>query len=183
MGFRFRRSVRLVPGVRLNFSKSGISTSLGGRGATLNIGRRGTRATIGIPGTGLSYTTTLSGPSRQPSPGTSAGPASTGQGSPWLGLAVLGGLVLALGMCVSGRSTTPAAPAAAAAPAVAGPTPEVRTIAGDGVNCRASPRTGAVIARLGKGETATVVDQAPDWTKLVHPGGDCWVANALLTEA
>lgn len=38
MGLRFRRSVKILPGVRLNFSKSGVSTSIGGKGATLNFG-------------------------------------------------------------------------------------------------------------------------------------------------
>jgi hypothetical protein len=56
MGFRFRRSFRLMPGVRLNLSKSGVSASLGRRGAWLTVGSKGTRATVGIPGTGLSYT-------------------------------------------------------------------------------------------------------------------------------
>ena len=60
MGFRFRRSVRLFPGVRVNFSGRGASVSVGRKGATLNIGRRGTRATVGLPGTGLSYSTSLS---------------------------------------------------------------------------------------------------------------------------
>jgi hypothetical protein len=56
MGFRFYRRIRLLPGVRLNVSKSGVSTSIGGRGAWLTFGKRGTRATVGLPGTGLSYT-------------------------------------------------------------------------------------------------------------------------------
>src|SRR5688500_8920555 len=60
MGFRFRRSVRVFPGVRLNVSKSGISTSIGVRGASVTIGPRGSRVNVGIPGTGLSYTQTLS---------------------------------------------------------------------------------------------------------------------------
>jgi hypothetical protein len=55
MGFRFRKSVRLMPGVRINISKSGTSLSLGGRGLTHNISRRGNRTTVGIPRTGLSY--------------------------------------------------------------------------------------------------------------------------------
>ena len=33
MGFRFRRSVRLFPGVRLNIGKRGVSASVGIRGA------------------------------------------------------------------------------------------------------------------------------------------------------
>ena len=60
MGFRFRRTVRLLPGLRLNVSKSGVSASVGTRGAWLTFGRNGTRATVGLPGTGISYTTTSS---------------------------------------------------------------------------------------------------------------------------
>jgi hypothetical protein len=59
MDFRFHRSIRLLPGVRLNLSKSGVSTSIGTRGAWLTFGKRGTRATVGIPGTGISYTQTV----------------------------------------------------------------------------------------------------------------------------
>ncbi|HLO99904.1 MAG TPA: DUF4236 domain-containing protein [Fimbriimonas sp.] len=59
MGLRFRRSFKLFPGVRLNISKSGLSTSFGIRGASVNIGSRGVRGTVGIPGTGLSYSTNL----------------------------------------------------------------------------------------------------------------------------
>jgi hypothetical protein len=55
MGFRFRRSFKIMPGVRLNVSKSGVSTSIGTRGATVNFSERGTKTTVGIPGTGLSY--------------------------------------------------------------------------------------------------------------------------------
>ena len=53
---RFRKSIKLFSGVRFNFSKSGISTSLGVKGATINVKPgRATRATVGIPGTGLSH--------------------------------------------------------------------------------------------------------------------------------
>ena len=61
MGLRFRRSVKLMPGVRMNLSGSGASFSFGGRGARINVSSRGTRATVALPGTGLSYTTTASG--------------------------------------------------------------------------------------------------------------------------
>ena len=56
MGFRFRRSIRILPGVTLNVGKKSGSISLGGRGARITIGPKGTRKTVGIPGTGLSYT-------------------------------------------------------------------------------------------------------------------------------
>ena len=54
--FRFRRSVKIAPGVRLNFSKSGVSTSIGTRGAHVTLGHGKVRKTVGIPGTGVSYT-------------------------------------------------------------------------------------------------------------------------------
>jgi hypothetical protein len=65
MGFRFRRTVRLLPGLRLNLSKSGVSASVGTRGAWFTFGRNGTRATVGLPGTGISYSTTNSTKERQ----------------------------------------------------------------------------------------------------------------------
>ncbi len=57
MGFRFRKSVKIMSGVRLNLSKSGVSTSIGAKGATVNVSKRGAKATVGLPGTGLSYQT------------------------------------------------------------------------------------------------------------------------------
>ena len=60
-GLRFRKSWSILPGVKLNLSKTGVSTSLGGRGATVNVGTRSRSATIGIPGTGLSYRKPLGG--------------------------------------------------------------------------------------------------------------------------
>lgn len=58
MGFRFRRRVRLLPGVHLNVTGRGVrSVSVGRRGATVNLSGRGARLTLGLPGTGLSYTT------------------------------------------------------------------------------------------------------------------------------
>jgi hypothetical protein len=56
MGFRFQRRVTLIPGLRVNFSKTGASFSIGHRGFWYAVGPRGRRATIGIPGTGLYWT-------------------------------------------------------------------------------------------------------------------------------
>ncbi|MBJ7609017.1 MAG: DUF4236 domain-containing protein [Candidatus Dormibacteraeota bacterium] len=54
---RFRRTLRIAPGVRLNLSKSGVSTSFGPRGFHYTVGHGRRRTTVGLPGTGLSYTT------------------------------------------------------------------------------------------------------------------------------
>jgi len=54
MTLRFYRRLTLIPGIiRLNFSRSGVSVSLGGRGAHYTIGPRGQRTSVGIPGSGL----------------------------------------------------------------------------------------------------------------------------------
>ncbi|NYT38189.1 DUF4236 domain-containing protein [Allopusillimonas soli] len=43
MALRFRRSIKLAPGIRMNLSKSGMSWTLGPRGASVGIGKRGAR--------------------------------------------------------------------------------------------------------------------------------------------
>ena len=64
MGMRFRKSIKICKGVKVNFSKSGASLSLGGRGHGVTFGGSGTRAHVGIPGTGLSYNTRIGGHTR-----------------------------------------------------------------------------------------------------------------------
>jgi len=53
MGWRYRKRVRVLPGLYLNFSKSGMSTTIGMKGFSVNIGQNGTYLNTGIPGTGL----------------------------------------------------------------------------------------------------------------------------------
>jgi hypothetical protein len=57
MALRFRKSMKIMPGVRLSLSKGGVSTSLGTTGARMTLGSDGkVRGTVGIPGSGLSNT-------------------------------------------------------------------------------------------------------------------------------
>ena len=51
MGFRFQRWFPIIPGLRVNFSESGV----GGRGAWSTTGPRGIGTTPGLPGTELCY--------------------------------------------------------------------------------------------------------------------------------
>ncbi|PSR54200.1 hypothetical protein AHMF7605_12035 [Adhaeribacter arboris] len=53
MAWRFRKSIKIIPGVKLNFSKSGISTSIGLRGANFTFSKSGTYLNTSIPGLGL----------------------------------------------------------------------------------------------------------------------------------
>ena len=92
MGFRFRRSIRLLPGVRVNLSKSGSSLSVGRRGATVNFSKRGTRATVGIPGTGISWSETA-----KPSPAA----VDDYQGSPVRGAIIIVAILVAIGALIA----------------------------------------------------------------------------------
>jgi hypothetical protein len=60
MGLRFRRSIGLAPGTRLNLGLRSLSLSFGIRGAKYTTGTRGQQITAGLPGTGLSYTKVIS---------------------------------------------------------------------------------------------------------------------------
>jgi hypothetical protein len=55
MGLRFRKSFAILPGIRLNLSKSGLSTTLGRPGASVNLRGDKLTTTVGAPGTGISY--------------------------------------------------------------------------------------------------------------------------------
>jgi hypothetical protein len=56
MGMRFKKSINLGGGTRINISKSGIGGSVGTKGFRYTQkANGGTRTTASIPGTGLSY--------------------------------------------------------------------------------------------------------------------------------
>jgi len=59
MAFRFRNTIRIAPGIRLNLGKKGVSLSAGVRGASITAGKNGVYGNVGLPGTGLSYRTRL----------------------------------------------------------------------------------------------------------------------------
>lgn len=57
MGFRYRKSINLGGGFRINISKSGIGYSWGTKGYRVTKTAKGTvRRTVSIPGTGISFT-------------------------------------------------------------------------------------------------------------------------------
>ncbi|MCL2074406.1 MAG: DUF4236 domain-containing protein [Marinilabiliaceae bacterium] len=53
MVWNYRKRITIAPGVRLNVSKKGVSSTFGMRGASINVGRNGTYLNTGIPGTGI----------------------------------------------------------------------------------------------------------------------------------
>ncbi len=62
MGFRFRKSIKIAPGIKLNFNKKSTGITIGGKGAHYTVNSKGKRtASVGIPGTGLSYSESFGG--------------------------------------------------------------------------------------------------------------------------
>jgi Protein of unknown function (DUF4236) len=57
MRLRFRKRIKIAPGIHINLSKSGISTSVGVKGASVTYGQGKKRTNLGIPGSGLSINT------------------------------------------------------------------------------------------------------------------------------
>lgn len=68
MGFRFRKSKKILPGVTLNLNKKSASISIGPKGFRQTFSTTGKKTTtVGVPGTGLSYSQS-SGTSSAPAP-------------------------------------------------------------------------------------------------------------------
>jgi SH3-like domain-containing protein len=175
VALRFRKSLRIAPGVRLNFTQRGISTTVGPRGASVNMGSRGTRANVGLPGTGLSY-------SQQLSSGDSGGapPNSTqaaGNGCALLG--VIGFVVLLVGMCSSPKTNTPTSAGVSEAPLS-----ETAYVSAKSANCRSAPsKDSSVVAGWQQGDATTVVERSDAWAKVQSGTKSCWISSALLSSS
>lgn len=180
MSWRFRRSVKLFPGVRFNISKTGISTTLGPPGASVNLGKRGSRATVGLPGTGISYSTLLSsGRQGQHVAGQPTTPNSGKiSGAGWLVAMLLA--LLAIGRCAS--STTDSGPNAAVSTAAA-VSASSRYVTARSLNCRAGPAAGTRVLRaLARGEMVDVAEESEGWSKIAGPAA-CWASTSHLSSA
>lgn len=64
---KFRKRVKVFPGFHLNFSNSGISSTIGGKGASINFSKKGAYLNTSIPGLGISSRQKINNENRQPS--------------------------------------------------------------------------------------------------------------------
>ncbi len=198
-GLRFQKRLRVLPGVRINLSKSGASASIGPRGADLNIGPHGASANAGIPGSGLSYRAKVTKPH-----------------SMVIGIAVLAiGLGFAayknmdrIGAWLAPASVSQTAgeprPAAAAASTDAAPAVKARAAARKPTSIRAQAmkllvRGGTIYVRRGgsvlrddaktsatalkkldKGAAVTVLALDDEWTQVKSGGVTGWMRTSVL---
>lgn len=56
MAIRFRRTVRIAPGLKLNIGKKSASVRIGGKNVGYTVGTKGRTTSASIPGTGLGIT-------------------------------------------------------------------------------------------------------------------------------
>ena len=85
MAFRFRKSVKIAPGVRLNVGKKSASVTVGGRRARVTSGTAGTTVSASVPGTGMGVSSKLSSGSKRASSRSSANTADDTNGGDLLG--------------------------------------------------------------------------------------------------
>lgn len=204
MGFRFRRSFKIAPGVRLNLNSKSTSVRIGPKGLGYTINSNGKRrVTASIPGTGISYSEVSSA---KPNPNPTG--AEKKKGSVWPVILVVIAILTAIGLFNSGSSTsrntnasanqpsTPApivgapvqAPATVARPAVtaapkAQPLPsepsEVRFVTASSLNIRSAPNTaGDVIGKLQNGHQVSVLERSNGWLLIeTRPGVNGWISE------
>lgn len=108
MSFRFRKTVRIAPGIRLNLSSRGLSTTLGPRGLSVNVGKRGTFLNAGVSGLGISSRTRLGDGGGSGDGGLGAGSGGgTATGCGCLGAFLM---MVFVGMCVDALTPPDRAP-------------------------------------------------------------------------
>lgn len=74
MGLRFRKSIKIAPGLKVNLNKNSISATVGTKGAHYTVNSNGKRtASVGIPGTGIYYTKSSSDQKSQTATNNDAG--------------------------------------------------------------------------------------------------------------
>lgn len=101
MGWRYRKSKKILPGVRLNINKNSTSVTFGPKGLHYTVSSTGRKtASVGIPGSGLSYSKTLSSGDKN---GRSAGGFSVWKFLKWVLI-----VNIALGIFISGMRTAQA---------------------------------------------------------------------------
>ncbi|QDF67101.1 DUF4236 domain-containing protein [Shewanella sp. SNU WT4] len=163
MGFKFRKRIKIAPGLHVNISQSGISTSIGKPGATLNIGKNGVKATVGIPGSGLSYSQNITDSGRL-----NEVTSNTDKGSFLLGKTLL---AIVFFLLVANFWGSPSDSINSFS------TVEIKSL-----RVRAEPTTNSmVISQLAAGDKVEVIQTNGRWVFIEGNGVKGWVAAEYLS--
>lgn len=80
MSWRFRKSFKVIPGVKLNLTARGLSATFGAAPFSINVGPKGVYRNVSIPGIGIWDRQRIGGPSSPPS--SNQLPSADGPGVP-----------------------------------------------------------------------------------------------------
>jgi hypothetical protein len=164
MPWRFQKRISILPSVRINLGKRGVSTSVGPKGADINIGRHGVTTNAGLPGTGLSHRQTLG------HPGT------------WLGVGLFV-VALAFAAFRAGyfEKFAPASPHTTAAETASG---TIRYVHRANSVLRGTPSASApALAHEAKGAKVTVLSIDGPWSKVNDGEHEGWMRSSVLGDA
>lgn len=189
MGFRFRRTLKILPGLRLNLSRSGVSATAGVRGASVTLGKKGAYANVGLPGSGLSYRSKIGsgiegGSEAQPGDESRA-PAKKSSRVPVLVMAALliGGGTVAFNALQ--KHSVPVAAAPVTTTSTPEPTPQRESvrITKHSATIRSEPSRKA--DRLGvahQGDAFTVFARKGVWLQIGHTAPEGWIAASATAQ-
>ncbi|HXS07924.1 MAG TPA: DUF4236 domain-containing protein [Rhizomicrobium sp.] len=175
MGFRFQKRLSILPGVRINLSKGGVSTSVGPRGADVNIGRNGVTTNAGIPGTGLSYRSKLGGH------GGKIGVLTLVVGLGVWAFQHFGKIEKTVAPVTSHITQIPATQTGQVAPA---PSSDIRYVHREGSVLRETESTsGKSLKKEPKGAQVTLLQSDGDWAKVQDGALTGWMRMSVLGSA
>lgn len=147
MAFRFRRSFKIAPGIRLNLNSKSTSVRLGPKGFGYTISSNGkSRVSAGIPGTGISYSQAVSPPRPRSSPTHNQATTHAPRRRGVLGYFVAAiGIILGITIFNNAATTTPRSSTAAH---VSQPeTPDANSLVGDPLTIQPQPPATALVPR------------------------------------
>lgn len=164
MGFKFRKRIKIAPGININLSKSGISTSIGKPGATINIGKKGVKATVGVPGSGFSYSQNLSKSSSQ---GQVSSPKNPG--SLFTKILVGLGIIFMLSVLLNGNDSDVEL--------------VYKTVTAKSLRVRSEPSAEAnIVNQVIRGDRVIVESNQNGWSLVSDGKIKGWVASKYLTD-
>lgn len=210
MGFRFRKSFKIAPGVRVNLNAKSTSVRIGPKGLGYTISSTGQkRVTASIPGTGLSYSEVIS-PKKEPSDHRihALMPATTHKKRNfWPVVLMISAIIIGASILNNAGSSTnpssvatiqpvPATPTVtkhpvplpvqapvAQPPAIAAPL-EIRFVTASSLNMRANPGTNAeIVGKISNGQQISVIEKGDGWLLVQTAAGSRgWVSEQYTSK-
>ena len=190
MGWRFRKSFKVLPGVKINFNKNSTGITFGTKGAHYTINSKGKHtASIGIPGSGLYYTETVNTNKRQnqtPNMYTTSTnnqmPSSSGKGCLITIIIIILLFVGCVSNCGTNRTETNATDTAALSEIYTETTPQLTKFTTASLNVRSGPGTKySIIDTLAPNTAVVILSEDGNWSEIEYNTAPAYVSSSYLS--